>query len=459
MTATDDAAAHPDRDGRSPSSPQEVRRVAVSSYLGNTIEYYDFILYGSAAAIFFGPLFFSDLSPALGTIASFATLAAGYVARPLGGIVLGYWGDRLGRKRILLLTMVLMGLGSGLIGLLPTYAAIGVWAPLLLVTLRLVQGFAVGGEWGGAALLAAEHAPPHRRGFITAIGQAGLPSGGLLSSLALGAVALLPSEQLMSWGWRVPFLLSFLLLGVGLYMRIRVSESPLFEELEASASEKRTPLVGVLRRPAALTRGIFATVPPVMASSLFGSFAVSYAAGLGTPRSSVLGALSVAWAGAIMMTPVYGLLSDRFGRRPVYVTGAVGFAVLVYPIMWAIGSGSTLLMYLAFFTAFGLISVAMSAALAAMLSEMFPTAVRYTGISASYQLATIIAGFTPLLAGALLAASGGGKNIGWVAVAVAVLAVVAALSVWTSRESRDSDLRRVETSETPERHTAQPTHS
>ncbi len=426
------------------SPPDEVRRVALSSYVGNTIEFYDFILYGSAAAVVFGPLFFSNLSPALGTVASFATLATGYVARPLGGLVLGHFGDRLGRKRILLLTMVIMGVASGLIGLLPTYAQVGGLAPLLLVLLRLVQGFAVGGEWGGAALLTAEHAPPGRRGFVTAIGQAGLPTGGLLSTVALGAMSLLPGDELLTWGWRIPFLLSFLLLGVGLYVRLRVSESPLFEALESSARRQRSPIVDVLRRPGPLLRGVVATVPPVMASSLFGSFAVSYAVGLGHPRSTVLTALSCAWAGAIVMTPVYGLLSDRWGRRPVYVTGAAALAVLAYPLFLAIGSGSTALLFVAFVVGFALIAVSMSAALAALLSELFPTAVRYTGVSAAYQLASIIAGFTPLVAGSLLALSGGGTNIGGVVVLVVAIGLAAMIAVWTRGESRGSDLARLD---------------
>ena len=446
MTAADHRAAqasHQPTGSRSPSPPDEVRRVAISSYLGNTIEFYDFILYGSAAAVVFGPLFFSDLDPVLGTIAAFATLATGYIARPLGGIVLGHLGDRLGRKRVLLVTMIMMGLASGLIGLLPTYPQIGVAAPLLLVLMRLIQGFAVGGEWGGAALLAAEHSPPERRGYITAIGQAGLPSGGLLSTLALGAVSLLPGDQLLAWGWRIPFLLSFALLGIGLYVRLRVSESPLFDELEESTRVQRRPLAAVLRRPAPLLRGVLATVPPTMASSLFGSFAVSYAVGLGNDRSTVLGALAAAWAGAIVMTPIYGILSDRFGRRPVYLAGAVAFAVLAYPMFWAIGSGSTVAMFAAFVTAFALISVCMSAALAALLSELFPTATRYTGVSVAYQAATLVAGFTPLVAGSLLALAGGGTNIGWVVAMVVVVSLAAAAAVWTGVESRGSDLREV----------------
>ncbi|MFI5613386.1 MFS transporter [Amycolatopsis sp. NPDC051903] len=423
------------------SPPEEVRRVAVSSFIGNAIEFYDFILFSSAAALIFGRLFFSDLAPALGTIVSFATLATGYVARPLGGIVLGYVGDRVGRKTVLLATMITMGLASGLIGLLPTYAHIGAAAPILLVVLRLVQGFAVGGEWGGAALLAAEHAPPERRGWITALGQAGLPAGGLLSTIAMALVALLPQEQLFSWGWRIPFLISFALLGVGLYVRLHVAESPLFEELAAEQRQRRRPLRHIARRPWPLVRGAITAVPPISISSLFGSFAVSYAVGIGFSRATVLWALGVAWVGAIVMTPVYGRLSDRVGRRPVYLGGAIGLAVAVFPLFWMINSGSAVLLFIAMFLAFTLISVAMSAALAAVLAEMFPTESRYTAVSVAYQAAGLGAGFVPLIAGSLLAAGGGGRNIGLVCAFTIAVAVVAAVIVLFGRESRGVDLR------------------
>ncbi|MFD6061328.1 MFS transporter [Rhodococcus wratislaviensis] len=424
MSVGYDSVQPPDRPHA--PSPNEVRRVAVSGFLGNTIEYYDFILYGSAAALFIGPLFFSGLSPAVGTLVSFATLATGYVARPLGGIVFGRLGDRIGRKPVLLITMVVMGVGSGLIGVLPTYTQIGVAAPLLLVLLRLVQGFAIGGEWGGAALLTAEHAPDGRRGFFTAIAQSGLPLGSLLSVLAMAAVSLLPQEQLMTWGWRLPFLVSFLMLGVGLYVRTRISESPLFDELDATAQRRRRPLTQILRRPGALFRGVAATIPPVMGSTLFGSFVLSYAVGIGYTRSEVLVALGIAWAASIVTTPLYGMLSDRIGRRPVYLFGALGLAVLAFPVFWAINSLSTTLLVISLVVVFALVSVAMSGPLAALLSEMFSTDVRYTGVSLSYQVATIIAGFTPLLAGSLLALAGGGRNVGLICAFVAVVSLLAA---------------------------------
>ena len=423
------------------SSPDEVRRVTLSAFLGNTIEIYDFILYGSAAALFIGPLFFSGLSPALGTLVSFATLATGYIARPLGGIVLGHLGDRVGRKPVLLLTMLTMGVGSGLIGVLPTYAQIGVAAPLLLVFLRLVQGFAIGGEWGGAALLTAEHAPDGRRGFITAIAQSGFPLGSLLSVLAMAAVSLLPQGQLMSWGWRLPFLVSFVMLGLGLYVRGRISESPLFDELEATARRRRRPVAQVLRRPGALLRGVAATIPPVMCAVLFGSFAVSYAVGIGYNRSEVLVALAIAWAASMLTTPLYGMLSDRIGRRPVYLFGAIGLAVLAFPVFWAINSGSGVLLVISLVVVFAVISSAMSGHLAALLSEMFTTEVRYTGVSLSYQVANIIAGFTPLLAGSLLALAGGGRNIGLICAFVAGIALLAAAAAGLWMGSGGSSLR------------------
>jgi len=411
----------------------EVRRVAISSYLGNTIEYYDFVLYASAAALIFGPKFFSNLDPGLAVIASLATFATGYVARPAGSVVFGHLGDKVGRKSTLLWTMSLMGLASGLIGLLPTFDQVGILAPILLVILRLVQGFAVGGEWGGAALMTAEHAPPGRRGFITSFAQAGVPSGGLLSTLAMAAVALLPRDQLLSWGWRLPFLVSFALLGLGLYVRLRVSESPLFAEMVRLERDSRRPLAVVFRHHrAAVGRGIATALIPIMTSTLFGSFAVSYAVRIGYPQSAVLSALSVAWALAIVTTPIYGTLSDRVGRRSVYLTGAIGFAVLAFPIFWMINSGSLPQLFIAFAVVFGLASNLTSAGLAAQLSEMFSTESRFSGVSVAYAGASVVAGFLPLIASGLLAAAGGGTHIEPVAVLVVVICLFSAVVVRTA---------------------------
>ncbi|RYF61340.1 MAG: MFS transporter [Comamonadaceae bacterium] len=416
----------------------EIRRVVFSSYLGNTIEYYDFILYGSASALLFGPLFFSSLSASWAFAASFATLATGYVARPMGGVIFGFIGDRIGRKPILLATMLLMGLSSGLIGALPTYASAGVIAPILLVTLRVLQGFAVGGEWGGAALMIAEHAPPESRGRYAAIGQSGLASGGLLSTVALALVTQLPDSALYSWGWRLPFLASFALVLVGLYVRRRVGESPLFRELgereDKIRNNKRIQMIRV--RP--LLRGFAITLPPLVASTIVGAFAVSYAVEAGFTPSTTLVALCAAWALSIISMPCYGRLSDRVGRRPVYITAALAFAALSYPFFWLIDTGSLPLLFAAFLVMFSLVTVAMTAVVGSLLVELFPTEARYTAVSVAYQGGAIVGGLAPIAATGLLALPVG---VGGVSALLSGIALIALIAAWSSPESRGSTLR------------------
>jgi MFS transporter, MHS family, shikimate and dehydroshikimate transport protein len=373
-------------------------------------------------------------------VASFATLASGYIARPLGGIVLGHFGDKVGRKTVLLLTMVAMGLASGAIGLLPTYAQIGVAAPMLLVLCRLIQGFAVGGEWGGAVLLTAEHAPAHRRGFLVAIGQSGLATGGLLSTIAMALVALLPQEQLFSWGWRLPFLVSFLLLALGLYVRLKVSESPVFRELAARPRPERVPLLSILRTPGQLGRGIAAALPSTLATSLFGTYLISYAAGVGYARPTVLTALCIAWAAAIVMLPIFGALSDRIGRRPVFLGGAVGMALAVYPAFLLVDTGSTVALVAVMVFFFAGSTNACVSALAPLLSEMFGTATRYTGVSMSYQLASLLAGLSPLVASSLVAALGVSTGVVWIVTGAAAVAVGGAAAVWAMGDTAGSSL-------------------
>jgi len=280
-------------------SRTQLRRAVLSSYLGSVIEYYDFLLYATASAIVFNKIFFSNLDPLVGTVASFGTLATGYLARPLGGIVFGHFGDRIGRKKMLVLSMTLMGVGSTLIGLLPTYAQVGVWAPILLVLLRVVQGIAVGGEWGGAALMSAEHASS-RRGLWTSFTNAGAPTGVVLSTLVLALSASMTGEaEFLAWGWRIPFLLSIVLLAIGLFVRARVAETPVFAEA-ARAKPTRSPLMEVLRHhPRNLLLSIGVGFGAFVAQATITTFVISYAVQGGFPRATVLNALTVSSAVAV----------------------------------------------------------------------------------------------------------------------------------------------------------------
>ncbi len=409
-------------------SRREIRRVVASSCLGTAIETYDFVLYSSAAALIFGPLFFAQLSPAVATIASFATFATGYLVRPLGGFVFGYLGDRFGRRWVLVTTVCLAGGGTGVIGLLPTQAEIGPLAPVLLVLLRMVQGLAHGGEWGGGVLMIAEHVEPRRRGLYTGIGQGGLSLGAVIATLVMAVVAGLPEPVLFGWAWRIPFLLSFLLIALGIYLRLRISESPLFVEAKRTRGQK----LGLASHLGPLVRGVLASIPPTMSAAFFGSFAVSFAVAAGHSRTTVLLALSASWILSTFTIPWYGAVSDRLGRRPVYVASVLGVAVATYPFLLAMRSHSTALLFVAFIVLFSFITPAAQGTIASLLSELFPTKLRSTGVSLSYQLAAIVGGLTPVVSATLMTTGGG---LAWVVVVIAGLCVIAAPAVLLGRES------------------------
>jgi MFS family permease len=418
-------------------SRTQLRRAVLSSYLGSVIEYYDFLLYATASAVVFNKVFFSNLDPLVGTVAAFGTLATGYFARPLGGIVFGHFGDRIGRKKMLVLSMTLMGVGSTLIGVLPTYAQIGVWAPILLVLLRVVQGIAVGGEWGGAVLMSAEHASS-RRGLWASFTNAGAPSGVVLSTLVLAASASLSGEEaFLAWGWRIPFLLSIVLLGIGLFVRARVAETPVFTEA-AAHKPAAPPLVEVLRHhPRNLLLSIGVGFGAFVAQGTITTFLISYAVQAGFPRSTVLNALTLSSFVAIFGIIGYSALSDRVGRKPVVIAGAAamaGYAFLLFPM---VDSGSTLLLTLAIILGQGVVHPAWYGPLAALYTELFSTGSRYTGASLGYQIAGLGGGIAPLVFASVLAAGGTTTTVSIIMAAGCVLCIGCILAL---RETSTDDL-------------------
>jgi metabolite-proton symporter len=392
------------------TQPVSITQVAIASFIGTAIEWYDFFLYGTAAALIFNRLFFPTFDPLVGTLAAFATYAVGFVARPLGGVVFGHYGDKLGRKAMLSLTLLLMGVATFCIGLLPTYDMIGVWAPALLVVLRVVQGFGIGGEWGGAVLMAVEHAPPGQRGFYGSWPQVGVPAGLLLSTGVFSAISTLPEPQLLSWGWRVPFLLSVILVGVGLFIRLRIQETPAFNRVKEAGQEARLPLLDAIRaHPGNILLAMGARIAENGFFYVYSVFALVYVTEqLQLSRSLILNGVLLSTVCEFFAIPAFGALSDRLGRRPVYMAGAAFSACFAFPFFWLLDTRQTPLVWLAVVLGLSVGHGAMYGPQASFLSELFGTRVRYSGASLGYQLASVFAGgLSPLIATALLAWSGG----------------------------------------------------
>ena len=408
------------------------RRVIWSSFIGATIEWYDFYLYGGASAVIFGKVFFAQLDPTTATIASFGTLAAGFVARPLGGIVFGHFGDRLGRKSVLVATVLLMGIATTLVGLLPTYAQVGVAAPLLLILLRIIQGLSAGGEWAGAVLMTFEYSKKRRRGLTSSITPVGTFTGLVLANGALALVSTLPTASFESWGWRLPFLVSIVLVAVGLWLRRSVSESPQFKQAERQAEKPKFPLVEVFKaHPRVVITAILLVLSPFTASGIFGSFATAYALELDISQGLALTATLIASALAIPLQPVFGALSDRIGRKATVSTGIVLLMVSSFVLFLLTNTGSWQMLALGLCLMVAAHAMAF-APIGAWLSELFPTAVRYSGVSFVFQIAgTLGGGFGPLIAASILAASGGAPHSLWISLfltGVCVLSLIGALS-------------------------------
>lgn len=420
----------------------EPRKAALAGWVGSALEYYDFFIYGTAAALVFNRIFFPESDPTTGTLLALASFGVGYLARPLGAILLGHVGDRLGRKKVLVTTLLLMGGTTFLVGCLPTYEEAGLLAPAALVVLRLIQGLSAAGEQAGANSMTLEHSPQHRRAFFTSFTLSGTQGGQILATAVFLPVAALPDEQMLAWGWRVPFWLSAVVVLVGFVIRRRLDETPAFEQESAAREVARFPLVELFRDhwPALLRVLVASLVCSV--STVFTVFALSFAVNtVGLERTSMLWVGVLANVVALAAIPLCARLSDRIGRKPVFVAGALGSAVLTAAYLWSISTGSYALIFTAGIALFGVVYSASNGVWPAFYGEMFDTRVRLTGMALGTQVGFAVSGFAPSVAEALA----GGSTSGWIGVSlfVAVLCACSAIAALTARETSHLPLERL----------------
>jgi metabolite-proton symporter len=387
-----------------------LKRARLSSFIGTVIEWYDFFIYGTAAALVFGKLFFPQSNTLAGTMAAFGTFAVGFIARPLGGIVFGHYGDRLGRRAVLVATLTIMGLSTFLIGLLPTYEQVGIWAPVLLIILRVAQGVALGGEWGGAVLMVVEHAPSDQRGLNSAWPQLGVPAGLVLSTGVMAIFTSLPPEDFESWGWRCPFLISILLVAVGMLIRLAIEETPIFSDMAEQGELKKFPGLEILKHnKKSVLLAIGARFAENGSFFIFSVFSLSYATKyLHVSSGTILTAVVIAAFATMGTIPLFASLTDRLGRRPVFIGGALFTGLFAFPFFWLLQTANPVLMTLSVVLALSVGWSAMYAPQAAYFAEMFDPQVRYSGMSIGAQLVAIVAGGpSPLIATAAIAATSG----------------------------------------------------
>ncbi|WP_342540317.1 MFS transporter [Heyndrickxia sp. FSL K6-6286] len=417
------------------------KKILVASLVGSSIEWFDYFLYGTVAALVFNELFFHSEDPTVGLMLAYASFALSFFIRPLGGIIFSHIGDRIGRKKTLVLTLSLMGGGTVLMGLLPTYSTIGVTAPILLIILRLIQGLGLGGEWGGALLLAVEYAPKNKRGFFGSIPQMGVTIGMLLGTLALSIMTLLPENSFMTWGWRVPFLLSALLVFFGLWIRKGIDETPSFRKAQEKGEIAKIPFIETIRTHwKEVLIAVGAKVVETAPFYIFGTFIVSYATTqLGYSRTVTLNAVTLATIITTILIPYMGRLSDTFGRKKLYVIGTCLMIIYAFPYFWLIHQHSAVLLTVATVLGLGIIWAPITAVLGTMFSEIFKSNVRYTGITLGYQIGAAVAGGTaPLVATALLKA----YNNSYVPVALYIIlaSIISLIAIWSVRDRKNEEL-------------------
>src|SRR5512135_1208453 len=428
---------------RNTLSEADIRKVAFASAIGCTIEWYDFFLYNTFAALIFNKLFFPSFDPLIGTMLAYTTALVGFIARPVAGVIFGHFGDRVGRKKMLILTLLIMGLGTFLIGLLPTYDSIGVWAPILLLLLRIAQGLGIGGEWGGAVLMAVEHSPKGRRGFYGSWPQMGVPAG---LALATGMVALLtalPGDAFLAGAWRIAFLVSAILVAIGVYIRLKIMETPAFLRVQQTQTVARVPFMDLLRNQTReVVLGMGCRYIEGVVFNIYGVFVITYlVVSLKVPKATALLGVTLAAVVMLFFIPTFGKLSDRLGRRKVFAWGAFLSGLAGFPAFWLMSTGapSPVLIAIAIVIPFGFIYAAVYGPEAALFSELFDTRVRYSGISFVYQFSGIFAsGLTPIIATALLRQGDGQPWL--VAGYMLIVGLISTASVLMLKESLHADL-------------------
>ncbi|MDQ0471460.1 MFS transporter [Labrys wisconsinensis] len=419
------ARAHPEG--------QTIAKVALASAIGNTIEYYDFTLYATATALVFNKIFFPSLDPLVGSLAAFATFFVGYCARPLGGILFGHFGDRVGRKTALLVTILIMGIGTVLIGLMPSYDQIGILAPIGLVLLRTLQGIGIGGEYAGGMAMTVEHAPAERRGFYSSLVHVGVPAGFLIPIALLGFLSTSMDEaQFLSWGWRLPFLFSIVLVGIGLFIRFQIAETPAFQRVLAEEVPASIPVVEAVRdHRSNLFFGIGAKIAESGLFNIYAVFVITYCVTqLGLPKQTILNGVLVGCALECLTLPLFGALSDRVGRKAVYIGGMIFQALLAIVFFAMVDTGDTGMIWLAIALGLAIGHGSVYGAQGAYFSELFPARVRYSGLSLVQQIGPILGGgLSPLIATLLLAEYGGSAMVAVYMAAMAILSAVCTLGL------------------------------